>query len=173
MFDLKRNSEIFRIIREGKAKRILIQVPEGLKSSVGNLIDFLEKKGLEVMLSVEPCFGSCDLRNEETKKLGCDLLLHIGHKDLGLKTKVPAVYYEYFIDFDFVPLIKLILKKLKFRKICLVTTIQFVKNLDPAKKFLEKNGFKVYLGKDILGCGISNAKKFENLIEAYIFIGSG
>lgn len=173
MFDLKRKGEILRKIKERKARRILIQVPEGLKMGVENLIDFLEKNGLETLLSMEPCFGSCDLRDEEAKKLGCDLLLHIGHKDLGLKTEIPVVYYEYFMDFDFVPLVKLILKNLKFRKICLVTTIQFVNNLDPVKKFLEKNGFKVYIGKDILGCEISSAKRFESLIEAYLFIGSG
>ncbi len=173
MFDQNRNSDILRMIEKKGANRILIQVPEGLKSSVGNLIDFLEKKGLDVMLSVEPCFGSCDLRDKEAEMLGCDLLLHIGHKDLGPRTKIPVVYYEYFMDFDFIPLLRKVLKKLEFRKICLVTTIQFVKNLDPVKKFLEKNGFKVYLGKDILGCDISNAKKFENLVEAYLFIGSG
>ncbi|MEE9323223.1 MAG: diphthamide biosynthesis enzyme Dph2 [Candidatus Aenigmarchaeota archaeon] len=173
MFDLKRNSKVLKLIKSKKAKRVLIQVPEGLKIGVGNLIDFLEKNGLEVMLSVEPCFGGCDLRDNEAKELGCDLLLHIGHKDLGLKTKPPVVYYEYFMDSDFVPLLRKFLKKLKFRKICLVTTIQFAKNLDSAKRFLEKNGFKIYLGKDILGCDVSNAKRFEGISECYLFIGSG
>jgi 2-(3-amino-3-carboxypropyl)histidine synthase len=97
----------------------------------------------------------------------------MGHKGFGLKTEIPVVYYKYFMDFDFVPLLKLVFKKLNWRRVCLVTTIQFIKNLEPVKKFLEKNGFKVYLGGEILGCDISNAKRFENLTEAYIFIGSG
>lgn len=174
MFDEGRNSEILRMLRERKAKRVLIQIPEGLKTGVQSLIDFLEKSGIGTWLSIEPCFGSCDLRDEEAEKLGCDLLLHIGHKDLGLKTKVPVVYYEYHMDFDFAPLLETALKRLKvYRKICLVTTIQFVRNLETAKKFLEKKGFEVCLGKDILGCDVSNAEKFENIIDAYLFIGSG
>lgn len=173
MFDRKRNSEILGMIRKRKAKKVLIQVPEGLKTGVNKLIDFLESEGIETLFSIEQCFGSCDLKSEEAEMFKCDLLLHIGHKDLGLKTKVPVVYYEYFMDLDFVPSVKLILKKLKFRRVCLVTTIQFVKNLEPVKKFLEGRGFKIYLGNEILGCDISNAKKFENSVDAYLFIGSG
>jgi 2-(3-amino-3-carboxypropyl)histidine synthase len=84
-----------------------------------------------------------------------------------------VIYYEYPIDYDFIPLLRKSVKGLKFRKVCLVTTIQFVKGLESAKKFLKGKGFRVYLGKDILGCDISNAKKFEGLTEAYLFIGSG
>jgi 2-(3-amino-3-carboxypropyl)histidine synthase len=173
MFDRKRNEEILKLVREKKAKRVLIQVPEGLKSGVQNLADFLKKNSVKVMISVEPCFGACDLRDDEAGKLGCDLLLHIGHRDLDLKTKVPVVYYEYHIDYDFVPLLRMILKQIPCKKLCLVTTIQFAKGLDSAKKFLERRGFRVYLGDSILGCDVSNAKRFEKLVDAYLFMGSG
>jgi diphthamide biosynthesis enzyme Dph1/Dph2-like protein len=59
MFDRKRNSEILSMITGKKAKRIFIQVPEGLKPGVRNLVDFLGKKGFEIFISIEPCFGSC------------------------------------------------------------------------------------------------------------------
>jgi len=173
MFDRKRKSEILKLINKEKAKRVLIQVPEGLKTGAKELMDFLEKKDLDVFLSLEPCFGACDLRDHEAKILGCDVVLHLGHKDLGLRTKVPVIYYEYFMDFNFTDILKEMAEKIKFRKLCLVTTVQFVKNLESAKKFLEKGDFDVCVGGEILGCDVSNAKRFEKMADGYLFIGSG
>lgn len=173
MFDESRNSEILKMLRDGNAKRVLVQVPEGLKTSVQNLADFLEKNGVEPFISVEPCFGACDLRGREAKVLGCDALLHIGHADMEIKAEVPVFYYAYYIDYDFVPLLKMILRQIKFRKICLVSTVQFLKSLESARKFLEKNGFTVYVGGSVLGCDTSNARRFEKMVDCYLFMGSG
>ena len=173
MFDERRNSEILKMLRDGNVKRVLVQVPEGLKTSVQKLADFLEKNGVEPLISVEPCFGACDLRGREAKALGCDALLHIGHADMEIKAEVPVFYYAYYIDYDFVPLLKMISRQIKFRKICLVSTVQFLKGIESAKKFLEKNGFTVYVGGSVLGCDASNARRFEKMVDCYLFIGSG
>lgn len=173
MFDRERCEAILSLIRKRRAKKVLLQVPEGLKTGVQNLIDFLENNGVGCVLSLEPCFGACDLRDHEAKLLGCDTLLHIGHADLGLKTDVPVVYYEYLIDYDFIPLLKMVIKKIRFRKICLVSTVQFQKSLESAKKFLGKNGFVVKIADPILGCDASNAKAYERMVECYLFVGSG
>jgi 2-(3-amino-3-carboxypropyl)histidine synthase len=173
MFDDKRCREILSLLRGGRAKKILIQVPEGLKSGVQGLADFLEKNRIEVVLSIEPCFGACDLRDSEAKAVGCDMLLHIGHADFGLETKVPVIYYQYFMDYDFIPLLRLVIKQIKYRKICLVSTIQFKKSLVYAKKFLEKNGFAVKIADRVLGCDVSDAKGYEKMVDCYLFIGSG
>lgn len=173
MFDVERTKEILRLVRQKGVKRVLIQVPEGLKANVQNIADFLGKNGIEPLISIEPCFGGCDLRDSEAKKLGCDLLLHIGHADLGIKTDVPVVYYEYFIDYDFIPLLRMVVRQIKFRKICLVSTLQFKGSMKGAKKFLEKNGFVVYDGGYVLGCDVSEAKKYERMVECYLFMGSG
>jgi 2-(3-amino-3-carboxypropyl)histidine synthase len=173
MFDEARNSEILALIRKKKAKRVLIQAPEGLKTGVQELADFLELNGCETIISIEPCFGACDLRDHEAKRLDCDLLLHLGHADFGLKTDVAVVYYEYGIEYDFIPLLKATAKKIKFRKICLVSTIQFRESIKQAKRFLESKGFVVYDGGHVLGCNVAAAKKFEGGIECYLFIGSG
>jgi len=173
MFDEKREKEILSLLARRKTRKVFIQVPEGLKTGVQNLADFLEKNGISTIISVEPCFGACDLRDRESRALGCDVLLHIGHADMKLKSEIPVVYYEYFIDYDFIPLVKLLMKQIKFRKICLVSTVQFTRSAESAKKFLEKNGFFVRIGMPILGCDVSNAKKFEKMVECYLFIGSG
>jgi 2-(3-amino-3-carboxypropyl)histidine synthase len=173
MFDEARNSEILALIRKKKAKRVLIQAPEGLKTGVQELADFLELNGCETIISIEPCFGACDLRDHEARTMGCDLLLHLGHADFGVKTDVPVVYYEYPIEYDFVPLLKGIEGKTKFRKICLVSTIQFGEGIKKAMAFLKGKGFIVYDGGHVLGCNVAATRKFEGSIECYLFIGSG
>ncbi len=173
MFDSRRNSEILKMLRGGSVKRVLVQVPEGLKNGVQKLADFLEANAIETLISVEPCFGACDLRDIEAKALGCDALLHVGHAGMEIKAAVPVFYYEYYIDYDFVPLLKMLMKQVRFRKICLVSTVQFLKSLESAGKFLKKNGFTVYIGRSVLGCDVSGAMRFERMVECYLFIGSG
>jgi len=166
-------------IKEHKAKRVLIQIPEGLKSSVQKLSDFLEKNNLEVLISVEPCYGACDLRNREAMALGCDMIIHIGHTDFGLNSDIPVIYEDYEIKVNPVPLLKKNIFKLKpYKKIALLSTIQFLSSLDKAKRFLEKQGKEVVIGRSVkgkpgqvLGCDYSAALSVE--AECYLFIGSG
>ena len=123
MFD---ESALLGKLGKARAKRILVQIPEGLKTRAFGISKILEKNGLEAIVSVEPCFGACDLRDKEAKELGCDAVIHIGHSDLGSKTSVPVIYDECRIDFDPVTLLKSHLRELgNFSKIGLVSTIQY------------------------------------------------
>jgi 2-(3-amino-3-carboxypropyl)histidine synthase len=180
MFDRKRKGEILNKLKNAKARKVFLQVPEGLKMGALDLMDFLKKNRIDVMLSVEPCFGACDLRDREAESFGCDLLLHIGHSDFGLKTKVPVIYEEYEIACDPVPLLEWHLKRLDFERVALVTTIQFVHCLERVKKFLEGRGKGVYMraagklkGGQVLGCDYSSAKALEGEVDCFLFIGSG
>lgn len=182
MFDKSRMLEILKEVKKRKASRVFIQVPEGLKMSVLDLASCLGKNGINVVVSIEPCFGACDLRDQEAKDLGCDLLLHIGHSDLGLKAKIPVIYEEFRIDFDPVPLLKRNLGFLKkCEKISLMTTVQFIDSLEKTERFLESNGKVVYLGKpkrakypgQILGCDHSSATSVDKIVDCHLFIGSG
>lgn len=179
MFDQKRKENILRELK--RAKKVFIQVPEGLKMHSLDLVDFLEGKGIEAFLSVDPCFGACDLRDREAKTLGCDLLLHIGHSDFGLKAKVPVIYEHYEIPCDPIPLLEYHLGKLeRYKKIGLVTTIQFVHILEKVKNFLEEKNFEVRIGKSskgvegqILGCDHSAGLSVQDKVDCFLFIGSG
>ena len=180
MFDRKRKKGILRKLKKGKVKKIFLQVPEGLKRGALDLTDFLEKNNIDVMLSAEPCFGACDLRDKEAKMLGCDLILHVGHSDFGLKTKVPVMYEEYEIPCDPIPLLEWHLKKLDYERISLVTTIQFVHCLENVRKFLESRGKRVYLASSgrlkegqVLGCDYSSMIALEEKVDCFLFIGSG
>ncbi len=181
MFERERMESVLGKIRETGGKRVFLQVPEGLKTGVQELVDFLEVSGLEVFLSVEPFFGSFDLRINEAGRLECDLILHVGHSDFGVKSGIPVIYENYEIEIDPIPLLEFHLKKLEgYKKIGLVTTIQFISVLKKVKEFLEKAGFEVKTGKSqkgvegqILGCDHSAGLSVESGVDCFLFVGSG
>ncbi|MCX6820845.1 MAG: diphthamide biosynthesis enzyme Dph2 [Candidatus Aenigmarchaeota archaeon] len=167
-------------LKRFNAKRVFVQYPEGLKLRVQGIAKELEAAGFEVIVSVEPCYGACDLRDAEAKRLGCDALLHIGHEDFGVKSELLVVFWEYFIDTDPAPIIEKEFAKLKpYGRIGIVTSIQFVHAVEKARKFLEKNGKKVLTHKalqyegQILGCNLDAALKIENDVDAFLCISAG
>ncbi|UCD06883.1 MAG: diphthamide biosynthesis enzyme Dph2 [Candidatus Aenigmatarchaeota archaeon] len=168
-------------ISKFKAKNIFLQIPEGLKTQALEMVSALEKEGLEVFISVDPCYGACDLRDHEAKALGCDVILHVGHSDYGLKSRIPVIYEEFEMNYDPVPLLKNFLHDLKpYNKISLVTTVQFLSSLGHAKKFLQKRGKRVFIGSSkrgkagqVLGCDFSAAKSLERVVDCFLFMGSG
>jgi 2-(3-amino-3-carboxypropyl)histidine synthase len=168
---------------KAKAKRVMIQVPEGLKPDIVEIARLHEEKGIAAIISLEPCFGACDLRDREAKELGCDALVHIGHSDLGLRAAVPVIYEEHKVDFDPVTLLKRYMKKLlRFNTIGLFSTIQYLGSLEKAKAFLEKGNKKAVIAKpkkrrlkpgQILGCDYSAAESVAGEVDCFLFIGSG
>ncbi|MFH7882355.1 MAG: diphthamide biosynthesis enzyme Dph2 [Candidatus Aenigmatarchaeota archaeon] len=172
--------EIVEKLKKVKAKKVLVQFPEGLKLKIQEIVKELEKEGFEIFLCLEPCFGACDVRDEEALRLGCNAILHIGHEKFIKKTKLPIVYWEYFIDADACSVIKKEIQKLKdFQKIGLVTSIQFVKLIPKAKRCLESFGKDVKVHKSlqypgqVLGCSIEAAKTIENEIDCFLCISAG
>jgi len=81
--------EIERIaetIKKQKAKKILLQFPDGLKSYSAlvqdKIIEELRKQKyknkVKIFIWLDSCFGACDIPFE-TEKLGIDLIVQFGH----------------------------------------------------------------------------------------------
>jgi len=174
--------DLIKKIKEKNPRRVFIQLPEGLITKAQEIESLLGKEGIESFVSLEPCYGACDLRDCEAERLGCDLLVHIGHSDFGLKSKVPVLYYEWRINFDPVPILEKNMEKLKpYNNIGLVSSVNFLDSLEKAKEYLESNGKVCFLGKgektvypgQILGCDPSAGLKIEKNVDAFVFVGSG
>ncbi|NJF24787.1 diphthamide biosynthesis enzyme Dph2 [Thermococcus sp. Bubb.Bath] len=173
--------EILKKLRELNAHRVLIQTPEGLKREAQELADFIEENGIEAIISGDINYGACDPADTEAKRLGCDVLTHIGHSYMTLHLEVPTIFVPAFAKVDVVPALEKNLEEIRKlgKRIALVTTAQHIHQLERAKEFLENNGFDVLVGKgdsrvswpgQVLGCNFSAAKVDA---EGVLFIGAG
>jgi len=75
-------------------------------------------------------------------------------------------------DKDVVPVVEKALSMLP-ENIGLVTNIQYLEQMQKAKKFLEEKGKKVKIAGQVLGCDARPALKISDKVEAFLFIGSG
>ncbi|MEM5802100.1 MAG: diphthamide biosynthesis enzyme Dph2 [Candidatus Aenigmatarchaeota archaeon] len=174
--------EAIKKLKKIKAKRIFVQFPEGLKLKIQDVAKELEKNGFEVVLCMEPTYGACDIREYEATLLNCDAILHIGHEDYGIKTELPVVYYPFFLNGNPIKILEKEWSKLeKYKRIGLVTSLQFIPAMLKAKKFLENKGKKVLVGKSatekyegqILGCRIGAGKQIEKKVDVFLCISAG
>jgi 2-(3-amino-3-carboxypropyl)histidine synthase len=184
MFDEKTIKGLVAKVKKAGGRKILLQVPEGMKTRVLDVAESFEKNGIKTIISCDPCYGGCDLRDVEAKALGCDLLVHIGHTPMKLrrKTSVPVVYEEYRLDFDPIPLLVRHLNLLRpCKKVCIITTAQYISSIKPVRKFLESRGKKVFIGQpsiakhpgQVLGCDYSAAEPYDRLVDCFLYLGTG
>jgi 2-(3-amino-3-carboxypropyl)histidine synthase len=171
--------EAIRKLKEMNAKRILIQLPEGLKNKSLEISDLLEKEGLEPIISLENTYGACDLRDDEALRLKCDAILHLGHNDFGfewLKSKIPVFYVEWFSGKIGEEGFEKIEKALKdFNNIGVVYSIQYKKAFENIVEFLKKIGKKVFVGGSgqTIGCNFSSALSIEKYVDVFLVVSSG
>jgi len=75
------NIELERILKEIekiKAKRVLLQFPDGMKPYAQGVVDELNKKvDCEFIIWLGSCFGACDTPRVDEKDF--DLLIQFGH----------------------------------------------------------------------------------------------
>jgi len=176
-FELER---IKALIKERGARRVGLQLPEGLKTVAIDIAAEISKEtGVDVILSGNSCYGACDV----DEKLGrnVDILFHFGHSDtFSFKKRKPlkVVFIELRSTIDIKPVMERAVAKIKGDCVGLVATVQHVHALNEAKAVLARSGKKVVIGKSknvtyegqVLGCDFSSA-----LVpcDEILFIGSG
>lgn len=83
-YDLELN-RIIRTIKKEKARKILLQFPDGMKPYATTIVDYLENKikNAEFFIWFGSCFGACDVPDvKET-----DLVIQFGHSSWNYKDK--------------------------------------------------------------------------------------
>jgi len=61
-------------IKKAKAKRVLIQLPEGLKPKAQEITDAIEKTGADAIIWIGTCYGGCDIPQADV-----DMIVQWGH----------------------------------------------------------------------------------------------
>lgn len=185
MLDL-RLDEVKKEIKKRNAQTIIIQVPEGLKPRLTEIMSELSKTGAEVFAAMDPCFGACDLPLDKMNALNADLLVHFGHAPIHRPKNV-----IYVPVYDKVPkktvniLVEKaahILKEKKITRIALCTHSQFIYLLEEVQKKFEEKGFEVIVGDaspriafkgQVLGCNYTTVTSVSDKIDAAAYIGEG
>lgn len=87
IYDLELD-KIIKTITKQKAKKVLLQFPEGLKPYSTTIVKYLKEKikSTEFIIWMDTCYGACDVPIE-TEKLGIDLIIQFGHSNWKYKRK--------------------------------------------------------------------------------------
>ena len=177
------NLEEARIVEEIQklaAKRVLLQLPEGLKAEASRLVNLLqEKTDASIFVSGQACWGACDLPIDEARALDANLIVHFGHAPFH-KPDFPILYIETRYECDITPFIQKNLETFKqFKKVALVASVQHLHQIPVLQKLLEKEGLVVVIPKglgrsfyagQILGCEASGPKLIEKDVDAFLSI---
>lgn len=166
-------------------KKILIQLPEGLKQKAVEYAKKYEKEGCTVYISSEPCFGACDIPVHEAKTLGCDKIVHFGHAKFIDVKEINVEYVPVYENVQNISdLMQTALKKGldKYNDIGIITNISHVKQIDEIKSILEKYGKNVHTANgsstcpyrsQVLGCDVTALTKIKKNIDCLVYFGGG
>jgi len=178
-YDLQAEAVVKEARRRG-ARRVLIQLPDGLKQYSGEVYRALAGEGITAFISADPCYGACDLAEGEAEALGADLLVHIGHARFGQGERVPTIYVPARFTGDVRELCSKaaeLLRERGVRRVGLVTTVQHEGQLPEFTRALSRIGIEAVVdgetGGVVLGCRTTAAERIESRVDAFLFVGSG
>ena len=168
-------------LKERKPKRVLVQLPEGIKIKAFEISEIFKKLGIEVVFSGETAWGGCCIAVEEAKKINADLIVHFGHAEF-IKSDFPILYIEVRDELNLKPLLEKSLLLLKdFKKIALAYSIQHRHDVERVIKFYQDNGKEIILpnkegyaayGGHVVGCEYRGLKAVENEVEVFLVLGN-
>uniref|UniRef100_A0A8C6RI35 2-(3-amino-3-carboxypropyl)histidine synthase subunit 1 n=3 Tax=Nannospalax galili TaxID=1026970 RepID=A0A8C6RI35_NANGA len=169
-------------IQQAQAKKVALQMPEGLLLFACTIVDILERfTKAEVMVMGDVTYGACCVDDFTARALDVDFLVHYGHSCLvPMDTSVQDFRVLYvFVDIRIDTLHLLDSVRLTFppgSSLALVSTIQFVSTLQAAAKEL-KAEYHVSVPQckplspgEILGC---TSPRLPKEIEAVVYLGDG
>ncbi|XP_072834812.2 LOW QUALITY PROTEIN: 2-(3-amino-3-carboxypropyl)histidine synthase subunit 1 [Pogona vitticeps] len=178
------NFEIYKTvwrIKQAGAKRVALQMPEGLLLFACTLADIIERfTGAEAVVMGDVTYGACCVDDFTARALGADFLVHYGHSCLipidstqGIKMlyvfvdiKIDTGHFVETLRFNFPP----------GTRLALVSTIQFVSALQAAAQELRPEytvctpQCKPLSPGEILGC---TSPRLARDTDAIIYLGDG
>ncbi|CAG9791363.1 unnamed protein product [Diatraea saccharalis] len=167
-------------IRSINAKRVALQMPEGLTMFATTICDIIETfTEADTVIMGDVTYGACCIDDFTAAALGVDLLVHYGHSCLipiDQTTDVKILYI--FVDIKIDPSHFVETIKVNFPKgthLALVSTIQFVTTLHSVAKHLRGEEYSVTVPQckplspgEILGC---TAPKLT--ADVIVYLGDG
>jgi len=184
-YDFELN-KIVDFIKTKNAKKVLIQLANGLKQYAETICEAIESEtNCICIVSADPCYGFCDVVEDDAKRLGVDAIIHIGHSSSPQKFSIPILFVEAYSKLDVGEAVERaaeIAKDAGLKKIGLCASIQHLRELPKAKSILQEKGFQVFVGEDpqgilkrgqVIGCDVSTALSVVNYVDGFIVVSGG
>lgn len=177
-------AKLVRELKKRKPKKVLVQLPEGIKQNAIEVSKIIENLGIEVIFSGETSWGGCSIAIQEAEALNVDLIVHFGHaKFIDLPKGSPKVLYIEVKDkLNLKPILKKSLNSLKkFKTLGLSYSIQHRHDIESIKKFYEDNGKKMVLSEKkglveyeghVVGCQYRGLQTIEKKVDCFVIIGN-
>ena len=169
-------SEVITQLKSRNAKRVAVQLPEGLKRNAAEISRELKNEGFDVMISGDACWGACDLSLDALE--WADVLVHVGHTPVTSEKNV--IYLPFQQDIPLEILESAVPQLQKYDSVGITTTIQHAHQTKAICSWLNERGVNAVIGTgssrtpldgQVLGCTYASAKNAN--AEAYLFIGTG
>jgi len=170
-------------IARRKAKRILIQIPDGLKPQAVALSRIIEEKTQAgVFLSSSACYGACDIAIDQAELLHCDLIVHYGHTRFVAVDGPSMIFLEARSQLNLTPVLEKVRHELSgLKKVGIATTIQHLDQLNSVREHINmlgievivtpKGGHSLYDGQ-IIGCDYTPLKMIADKVDSFLIVGS-
>jgi 2-(3-amino-3-carboxypropyl)histidine synthase len=168
-------------LKKQNPKRVLVQLPEGLKNKTIEIKGLIEELGIETIFSGETAWGGCSIALQEAKDTESDLIVHFGHAKF-IDSEFPVIYIEIRDELDLMPILKKSLDVLKgYKKIGLSYSIQHRHDIELVKRFYEGSGKKIFLSEKrgyaayeghVIGCEYAGLKTIESDVDCFVVIGN-
>ncbi|KAI1471244.1 diphthamide biosynthesis protein [Daldinia caldariorum] len=171
-------------IRSSGARRVALQMPEGLLLFATTISDILTQfcPGVETLIMGDVTYGACCIDDYTARALGCDLLVHYAHSCLIPVdvTKIKVLYVFVDISIDASHLLATLERNFAAPKtLAVVGTIQFNATIHGVKPALEKAGFRVLVPQiaplskgEILGCTSPRLPDSDD-VDLILYLGDG
>lgn len=175
--------KVIEKLKKMGAKRILLQLPDGLKPSVFKYFQELSSN-FSVIVSSSGFYGACDTGTMEEWR-NVDAIVQLGHTEIpNVSYKIPVIFEEYvheeYRGFDHLDLTELSNKG--YKKIGVAYSIQYRKAADDLVTYLRAHGYEASLGKNdgrlkyegqLLGCNFSPLHSLDTWADCHIIVSTG
>lgn len=175
-------------IRTSGAKKVALQMPEGLLMFATTISDILTRfcDGIETLIMGDVTYGACCIDDYTARALGCDLLIHYAHSCLipVSVTTIKTLYVFVDISIDVQHLLSTIERNFQpSKRMALVGTIQFNSTIHGIAAELRSKGWTILVPQisplskgEILGCTspkLSIAADATNGADILLYLGDG
>ncbi|MEM0156636.1 MAG: diphthamide biosynthesis enzyme Dph2 [Thermoplasmataceae archaeon] len=170
-------------LRELGARKILLQLPDGLKPDVFKYFTEFSRE-FSVIVSSDPFYGACDIGNQEVYGK-VDAIVQLGHSVIpNIEYPLPVIFIEYrsaaSVEID--PHIFDVLSQSGYTKIGLLASIQYMDHMEKVRQILASSGYQVQAGRQdsrmaypgqVLGCNFSAAHSISAWADCYVVVSTG